>query len=135
MDSLTPYTYYGSVIKVQDGDSFKVNIDLGLETWHHNLNVRLNGCNAFELKQPGGKEARQHLVDLLASSANTVLLQSVQYDKFGSRIDADVFLIDHAGKPLPNGNVTQLMIAAGFAAAWNGQGEKPVPVWPIPNKK
>jgi endonuclease YncB( thermonuclease family) len=126
MDKLTPYTYYARVTKVSDGDSAKVDIDLGLGIIKKNVGIRLLGCNAPELKQEGGPEAKKALANYLPLGT-TVLLQSVKYDKYGGRLDADVWLIDHAGQQLPNGNVVQLLAEGGFVALWDGKGERPVP--------
>jgi micrococcal nuclease len=129
MDKLTPYTYYGTVTKVSDGDSCKVDLDLGLGVIKKSVGIRLLGCNAPELKQPGGPEAKQALAEYLPIGS-TVLLQSVKYDKYGGRLDADIWLIDHAGRPLEGGNVVQWLAQKGFVALWDGKGERPVPTWP-----
>ena len=47
-------------------------------------------------------------------------LLSLGWDKYGGRSDAQLTLPD--GRDL-----TAVMIAAGHAAPWNGQGPKPVP--------
>jgi endonuclease YncB( thermonuclease family) len=132
MDKLTPYTYYAKVVKVSDGDSAKVDIDLGLGIIKKNVGIRLLGCNAPELKQEGGPEAKQALANYLPAGTK-VLLQSVKCDKFGSRLDADVWMIDHAGQQLPEGNVVQLLAAKNHVALWSGKGERPVPTPAAPS--
>jgi endonuclease YncB( thermonuclease family) len=130
MDKLTPYTYYATVVSNYDGDSVKVDLDLGLGVIKKGVGIRLLGCNAPELKQPGGPEAKQALADYLPAGAK-VLLQSVHYDKYGGRLDADIWLIDHDGNALPGGNLVQLLAAKGFVALWDGKGDRPVPT-PVP---
>ncbi len=130
MDSLAPYTYYGLVKKVYDGDTATLDLDLGLNEWRHNVRVRLAGCNAIELHEPGGAEARAALLAYLPIGAK-VLLKSLSFDKY-NRIDAVIWEIDHAGQPLPGGNIIEQLIAKGFLAHWDGRGPRPLPAWPIP---
>ena len=51
---------------------------------------------------------------------DTVTLVSHGWDKYGGRIDGTITLAD--GR-----NLTAVMVAAGQAAPWDGQGPKPVP--------
>lgn len=128
MTAQPAYTYAAMVTAVHDGDTITVSVDLG---WHVILfgqDIRLLGCNARELAQPGGPEAGAHLAALLAQVApapTRVTIHTVKPDKYGGRYDAAVTLPD--GTDL----VTQL-IADGWAAAWDGKGTKPVPPWPRP---
>jgi endonuclease YncB( thermonuclease family) len=125
--SISPYQYVSYVTAVHDGDTLTVRVDLGFDTWRVQR-VRLVGCNARELSMPGGKEARDHLRELLRwpndAIGPQVGLISVAYDKYGDRVDGDVLL---AGESVP-----ARMIADGYAAPWDGRGKAPVPPWPIP---
>jgi endonuclease YncB( thermonuclease family) len=114
------YTYSALIFAIHDGDSCSADIDLGFDV-HTIQHLRLLGCNARELSQPGGKEALANLAAVL--SGKTVTVRSVKPDKFGGRYDAAVTLPD--GTDL----VTQL-IADQWAVPWTGQGLKPVPPWP-----
>ena len=107
---------------VHDGDSFHVNLDLGLGIWSNGLMVRFTGANAAEIGTPGGNAARDNLRTVLPVGTRLVL-HSVAWDKFGGRIDAEVFLAD--GTDL----IAQL-IAEQWLAAWDGTGTRPVPPWP-----
>lgn len=115
------FNYAGTVIVVEDGDSISAALDLGLHVWSHTP-LRLFGCNARELKQPGGPEARDNLRALLPPGT-PIAVTTLGEDKYGARWQARVKLAD--GTDL----VTQL-IAQQWAAPWNGQGAKPVPPWP-----
>ena len=117
------FTYAATVRSVYDGDTIKVDIDLGFSV-HLHTSARLLGCNAIELSQPGGVEARDNLRALLPTGT-VVTLRSVLVDKFGGRVDAQVTLPD--GTDLVTG-----LIAAGWAAVWSGAGPRPVPAWPRP---
>src|SRR6185312_11963648 len=108
---------------VWDGDSVHVVADLGFDLTIK-LMVRLNGINARELSEPGGPEARDHLAGLIPPGS-AVTLTSVAVDKFGGRTDG--VLTTPAGV-----NVSAQMVKDGYAAAWNGEGPRPSPPWPIP---
>lgn len=125
---MIPYTYLATVMSIHDGDSIHVEVDLGFGVWKGSENnvpgvmLRLFGCNAIELKDPGGIEARDNLATILPPGT-VVVLSTVKPDKFGGRYDAIV--------QLPNGtDLVTGLIAGGWAAAWDGNGPKPVPVWP-----
>jgi micrococcal nuclease len=122
-----PYTYWASVVRVIDGDTVVLDVSLGFGLWlraspQHPMSFRLAGCNAIELRHPGGRETRDHLVSILPAGT-TVLIRSVAVDKYGGRYDA---LIDAPGV----GDVTEHLIAGGWAARWDGKGKAPVPPWP-----
>ena len=115
------FDYRATVVKVTDGDSLKLNVDLGFDTWHVGA-FRLLGLAARELGQPGGPEARDHLAELLPPGTR-VQIQSVKADKFGGRYLAYVTLPDD--RPL-----AALLIDDGWAVPWSGRGAQPSPPWP-----
>lgn len=53
------YTYKADVIKVYDGDTITVNIDLGFNVWKHGEKLRLARINAPEVR---GKERKKGLI-------------------------------------------------------------------------
>jgi endonuclease YncB( thermonuclease family) len=118
------YRYSAVVVRVVDGDGLVVSVDLGWSVWLHSQRIRLAGCNARELPEPGGVEARDHLAELLPAGT-AVTLATVKIDRYGGRYDAHVTLPD--GRDL-----VSLLIAAGWAAPWDGRGPRPVPLWPRP---
>lgn len=116
------YTYRATVTAVQDGDTFSVNIDLGLKTWRLGENIRVLGINSIELADPGGKEARHNLAQLLPVGT-AVTIRTVKADKYGTRYNAAVTLPDGA-------DLATLLLAAGWAAPYTGRGPKVAPGWP-----
>lgn len=134
---MTAQTHPATVLAVHDGDSLTVSIrlartrardaDLGFHIHAEHgwlvlhAPIRLLGCNAIELKDPGGVEAQQHLATVLPVGT-LVSLSTVATDKY-ARWDAAVTLPD--GTDLVTG-----LIRDGWAAAWNGLGPKPTPAWP-----
>lgn len=85
------YIYAATVVRIFDGDTIRADIQLGFRL-HADLDLRLFGCNARELAEPGGVEAQDHLVDLLICKSVTV--QTVKPDKYGDRWLARVWLAD-----------------------------------------
>lgn len=122
------YEYFAVVRGVHDGDSVTVDLDLGLDTWKHGLALRLYGCNARELKDPGGPEARDNLAALLPAGLRIVVRsyksgRDLTDDKYGGRYDGRITLPD--GRDL-----VALLIAEQWVAGWDGKGVRPLPPWP-----
>jgi endonuclease YncB( thermonuclease family) len=88
----------GSVIKVTDGDTIKVQLSSGP------INVRFDGIDAPEKAQPGGSEATAYLRSLV--EGRSVNLAPVTQDRY-NRMVAKVFV----GKK----NINAEMVAAGHA--------------------
>jgi endonuclease YncB( thermonuclease family) len=119
-----PYQWRGVVSEVHDGDTLTVVVDRGLDDYSE-LRVRLLGCNARELAQPGGPEAAANLKAMLPPGT-VVVVTSDQWDKYGGRVLGQ---IEFAQLGELYDLATEL-VRLGWAAAWDGQGSKRVPVWP-----
>lgn len=77
------YFYRSQVVSVYDGDTIRVDIDLGLKTWIRNEKIRLARINTPELRgaeRPQGLAARDFLRDLIADKE--IFLQTLK-DKQG----------------------------------------------------
>lgn len=126
---MTPdYVYWARVVRCIDGDTVLLDIDLGHYVWVR-LACRLMGAgygvNARERSQPGGPEAGAYLAGLLPPVGGSVVVRSVAVDKYSGRFDGQI--------QLPDGrDAAEVMVAAGYAVAWDGKGRAPVPPWPIP---
>ena len=107
--------YYGvEVLRVVDGDTVDVRIDLGFDVWHK-CRVRLVGINAPE-SRPRDKEekkrglaAQEWLIDRIADES--VELHSQGKGKYG-RVLGELY-IDET-------NINQEMIEVGHAVAYDG---------------
>lgn len=118
------YAWNATCVSVHDGDTATFDIDRG---WSDTFRtpVRFLGCNARELSEPGGPEARDAVAALLPPGTQVVLL-SAKADKFGGRIDASItYEVDGDAHDL----VADL-IAQGWAAPWDATGKAPTPPWP-----
>lgn len=131
------HTYPCAVVSVHDGDTLLAAADQGDGAWWL-IDIRLIGGNARELKDPGGPEARDHLIELVrpiqpilvqamfAARAVRGTLTTHGWDKFGGRALGQI-----ATPTVPD--VMAAMIRDGYAAPWtDGKSPKPVPPWPIP---
>ena len=127
------------VVSVHDGDTIELNIifettiDAGFQQTIDTTSTqphafRLYGCNANELTDPGGKEARDNLAAMLPIGT-PLRLSSVKDDKYGGRYLAILWAHDANGAEY---NVTQRLIDTHWAVPWNGNGTKPKPPWPRP---
>lgn len=120
---MSTWTVPATVTRIIDGDTVVVSADLG---WQISLlvTVRLFGINAQEHTLPGGKEATEHLSGLLVPGAR-VMLTSMGIDKYANRTDGVIML--------GNVDIARQMVHDGYAAPWNGRGQRPVPPWPLPS--
>lgn len=102
------YEYEATVVKVVDGDTVHLDVDLGLET-SRRLKCRLKGINAPELKTEAGKEARGFLTETL-KSAKVFRVETVKdrTEKYGRYL---VLIYIGEGEVTAN----DLMIDAGHA--------------------
>lgn len=123
---LAPFVYNAVVLSVHDGDTINVRWDWGRRRYDDPQPIRLLGCSARELKEPGGIEARDNLAALLPVGT-PVTLTTAKDDKFAPRVDA---YVSYAG---PDGvlvDLTSRLIQTGWAAPWDGNGPAPKPAWP-----
>lgn len=120
---MTLFEYRARVERVVDGDTIRLRVDCGFDTWHVG-SFRLLGAAARELAQPGGAEACRHLAELLPPGL-PVQIRSVKPDKYGGRYDASVTLPDGT-------DLATLLIGEGWAVPWDGRGKPSAPPWPRP---
>jgi micrococcal nuclease len=71
------------VVRVLDGDTVVVNMDLGWHTWRHDEHVRLNGIDAPERKDLARWTAAKTFVEGLLPPGTEVLLVSEKLEKYG----------------------------------------------------
>ena len=83
------YTYPARVRWIYDGDTHRVDIDLGLRQWLVDVKVRLAYVNCPEIKgvqRPNGLKARDYVRSLLANSEVRLRLISPDPGKYGRYI-------------------------------------------------
>lgn len=57
------YTYSARLVRVVDGDTYVLSIDLGMHVWQHDVRIRAAGINAPELSTPDGSAALAYVID------------------------------------------------------------------------
>ena len=109
------YYYKVEILRIVDGDTVDVRMDLGFDVWHK-CRVRLMGINAPESRTRDKEEKARGLAakDWLKDKFNSeeiITLQSHGKGKFG-RILGEFFI---------NGlNINQLMVDNGHAVEYYG---------------
>lgn len=105
------YHYRATILKVVDGDTVYVQIDLGIETYRK-LRCRLLGINAPELGDPGGIEAKNYLA-LLLPAGSEVAVRTIKdrVEKYG-RYLVEIWVEGLAG------SVNEAMVVTGHAARY-----------------
>ena len=127
------YEYRVEIVKVIDGDTVDVNIDLGFGVWLHKERVRLYGIDTPESRTSDKEEkvyglmAKDFLIEWI--SAGNVTLKTKTYDakgKFG-RILGELWVFDT--------NLNQKMIDDHHAVAYHGQSKQEIAEQHIKNRE
>ena len=132
------YEYRCKILRVVDGDTVDVDIDLGFGMWMHKDRVRMMGIDTPESRTRGkvekkfGLASKQFVKDMMPVGSKQVLKTQIDRSgedkkgKFG-RILGD-FLID--GKKL-----TETMIKEGYGVVYTGQNKDQVEKAHLNNRK
>lgn len=102
--------YPATVLDVHDGDTVRLDLDLGFGMHQTELRCRVYGINAPELNTASGSIAASFLKTLLPVGCKVKVL-SHGWDKYGGRFDGEI--------TTPQGeSVAGLMLAAGYAVKY-----------------
>ena len=118
------YLYNAEVIKVVDGDTFKINIDLGFEVHLGPKSVRLYGVNTPESRTTNleekkmGLAAKEFTDQWITAAGKKVKIETIldKNEKYG-RILARVW--NEAGECL-----NEAIVKSGLAREYFGVGDK-----------
>lgn len=94
------YVYRANVVSVYDGDTVKLDIDLGLNVWIHKSSVRLYGIDAPEIKgkeRPKGIKARDRLRYLVDGKEVIIRTHKDRTGKYG-RYLVEIYTIGKDGR-------------------------------------
>lgn len=109
------YEYRATVVRVLDGDTLDLDVDLGLRV-HVQARVRLQGINAPELRAVGedGERSRAHLLEL-TPLGSPVIIRTIKdrTEKYGRWL-AVVWALESGG------SVNQRMVDEGYAVDYDG---------------
>lgn len=108
------YDYQATVIQVIDGDTLKLDVDLGFSVHRHET-VRLYGINCPEKNTEAGKAAIAYAANWLVSSGNRVMVYTIKdkREKYGRMLA--VIYHDPGAKSL-----NDALIHAGHAVPYDG---------------
>jgi len=111
------YVYKAHVVRVYDGDTCTVDIDLGLSTWIHGEKIRLHRIDAPEIRgseREQGLKSRDHLRRLILD--RDIILQTIKdrKGKYG-RYLGEIWVLDENGNQY---NVNDRMMADGYAVEY-----------------
>jgi endonuclease YncB( thermonuclease family) len=99
------HTYQAYLERVVDGDTIRVDLDLGFGVWHHEI-LRLAKISAPENSSAEGLKATSKLKEILKNSPK-LIIKTNKTDTYGRYI-ADVFLENEEGQYL-----NQMLLDAG----------------------
>ena len=78
------WTFICDVVKVIDGDTLKLNVDLGFKNWKLEENFRLARIDSPEIVKGElqGYKAKDFVKNILELSGNKVLINSFKHGKY-----------------------------------------------------
>lgn len=132
------YQYRCKILKVVDGDTVDVDIDLGFGMWMHKERVRMMGIDTPEsrtsdkVEKQFGLASKNRLQELLPLGSSQVLKTEIDRNgedakgKFG-RILGD-FLIEEK-------RATEILIEEGHAVPYHGQSKDDVHAQHMANRE
>lgn len=123
------YEYQSTIVKILDGDTVDVDIDLGFDVWLKNQRIRIMGIDAPETRTTDlvekifGEAAKARVKELL--TGNVILKTEIDKEgkdakgKYG-RILGDFYIQQYDGtfKLL-----SEILIEEGYAAKYFGQNK------------
>lgn len=133
------YTYKATIRSVYDGDSCRIDLDLGMGVWMHNQSVRLYGIDTAEIRggtpetKALGNLAKDYLKNELPEGS-TVLLRTYidKRGKFG-RVLASIYKQEDDGFQTKSLNAALLDMK--LAVEYHGQSKAEVMAQHLENVK
>ncbi len=108
------YFYRAEVVSVYDGDTCRVNIDLGFNTMLKNEKIRLSGINAPELRgseREEGLKSRDYLRTLILGKQIYLETEKDKKGKYG-RYLGTIWVVNESGL---YENVNEKLVKNGYA--------------------
>ena len=137
----TENKYDVKLIKVVDGDTVDVDIDLGFGIWLHNERVRIMGIDTPEsrtrdkVEKVFGTAAKNRLKELLAEGGKLITTENKHGEdmkgKFG-RILGDFYVERYEGE---REKVTDIMIEEGHCVAYFGGSKEEIQMKHMANRE
>ena len=131
------YEYKVNILKVVDGDTVDVDIDLGFGCWFRNERVRIVGIDCPEsrtsdrIEKVFGEAAKQRLTSLLSSEATLIS----QISKMGENMKGKFGRILGDFKTINDQIVSTTLMEEGHAVAYNGGDKEAVQAQHLKNRQ
>ena len=131
------YEYKVNILKVVDGDTVDVDIDLGFGSWLRNERVRIVGIDCPEsrtsdrIEKVFGEAAKQRLTSLLSSEA--ILISQVS--KMGENMKGKFGRILCDFRTINDQVVSTTLMEEGHAVAYNGGDKEAVQAQHLKNRQ
>jgi micrococcal nuclease len=123
---MTPFTYNATVVRVVDGDTVDVDIDLGFGIWFRNQRIRLLGVDTPECRTTDDLEKRfgmlaKSVVETLCPVGAKIIVQTELDDKgkFGRVLG--ILMVQDATI-----NLNEFLITERYAVAYHGQAKSDI---------
>ena len=113
------YRYYATILRVVDGDTLHVRVDLGFRMFAE-LPVRLAGIDAPERGTDAGTAATEYARQWAAQHPTVILRTTKNPEKFGRWLGWVGSLNDD-----PIQTLNEALVLAGHALPWGGIGPRP----------
>ncbi len=129
------YEYRCEVVKIIDGDTIRVDVDLGFGIWSRNETVRLYGIDTPESRtrdleeKKYGLSAKQFLTNMLDDSGG-IKLKSHGKGKFGRILGELWRTTNYADK-----SINEYMVEKHHAAPYHGQSKQDIAEQHLENRK
>ena len=131
------YEYKVNILKVVDGDTVDVDIDLGFGCWLRNERVRIVGIDCPEsrtsdrIEKVFGEAAKQRLTSLLSSEATLIS----QISKMGENMKGKFGRILGDFKTINDQIISTTLMEEGHAVAYNGGDKEAVQAQHLKNRQ
>ena len=131
------YEYKVNILKVVDGDTVDVDIDLGFGSWLRNERVRIVGIDCPEsrtsdrIEKVFGEAAKQRLTSLLSSEATLIS----QISKMGENMKGKFGRILGDFKTINDQIISTTLMEEGHAVAYNGGDKEAVQAQHLKNRQ
>ena len=122
-----PYLFNCTVVKIIDGDTIDVDVDLGFGCWVRGSagRIRLFGIDCEESRtrdleeKKRGLIAKEWLINKIdptsVGSAKEIMLKSYEYGKYG-RVIGELFIVSGSRKQ----SINKMMLAEGLVTEYDG---------------
>ena len=131
------YEYKVNILKVVDGDTVDVDIDLGFGVWLRNERVRIVGIDCPEsrtsdrIEKVFGEAAKQRLTSLLSSEATLIS----QISKMGENMKGKFGRILGDFKTINDQIISTTLMEEGHAVAYSGGDKEAVQAQHLKNRQ